>query len=234
MLSYVPEGSLAHRLDPRSKLAVQVAFAAAAYVHTTPRWLLGFTVVAGAILLASGTPPGRALAAFRFPIALLVAAPLLQGLTLGPPWFSVEEAWPSALAGYRVLLILLVGAAYVRTTPVRETRAAIAHLVPGRPGRFLGVGVGLVLRFLPLLLADLRRSRQAAWTRLGDRRPLHERMRIVGAAGLNRAFGRADALTLALQARCFSWNPTPAALRFRRVDAVGWAVALGLVVSVVV
>lgn len=234
MLSYVPGASFAHRLDPRSKLAVQVAFAAAAYVHTTPRWLLGFTVVAGAVLFASDTPPSRALAAFRFPIALLVAAPLLQGLTLGPPWFSVAEAWPSALAGYRVVLILLVTAAYVRTTPVRETRAAIAHLVPGRPGRFLGVGVGLVLRFLPLLLEDLRRTREAMRARLGGRRPLHERMGILAAAGLNRAFGRADALTLALQARCLSWNPTPPALRFRRVDAVGWVVAIGLVVSVLI
>jgi biotin transport system permease protein len=57
-------------------------------------------------------------------------------------------------------------------------------------------------------------------------------MRLVATAGLRRAFSRADRLSLALRARCLSWNPTLPALRFRAVDApvlllaaalAGWA-----------
>lgn len=228
MLSYEPGTSVAHRLDPRTKFAVQVTFAAAAFANTTPRGLVVLTAVVLGILVASKTRPLSTLAGFRLLLVLLAAAPLLEGLTVEPPWFSLAQARPSALAAYRVLLILLVSAVYVRTTPVRETRTAIERLVPGRVGRFLGLGTGLVLRFLPLLLADLRRSRDAARARLVERRPLHDRMRIVAAGGLRRAFARADGLALALRARCFAWNPTLPALRFGRPDAVGWLLVAGL------
>lgn len=234
MLSFEPGASVAHRLDPRTKLAVQFTFAAAAFAHTTPRGLVALTVVTVGILAASMTPPVGALAAFRFPIVLLAVAPILQGLTLGPPYFSLAEARPSALAAYRVVLILLVSAAYVRTTPVRQTRAAIEAVVPGRVGRFLGVGVGLVGRFLWLLRTDLRNSRDAVRARLGDGRPLHERLSVVAVAGLNRAFERADRLSLALRARCFAWNPTLPELRFTRLDVGGWLVVAGLAVAAVV
>ena len=229
MLTFEPGDSPAHRLDPRTKLAVQFAFATAAFAHTTPRGLAALTGVVAVVLVAADTSPVSSLYAFRLPLALLVAAPALEGLTLRAPYFSPAEAWPSALAAYRVVLVLLVSAAYVRTTPVRETRAAIERLVPGRAGRFLGVGTGLVLRFLPLLLADLHRGRDALRARLGERRPLHERMALLAGAGARRAFDRADALSLALRARCFAWNPTPPALRFGRLDVAGWLVAAALV-----
>lgn len=234
MLSYEPGASLAHRLDPRTKLAVQFGFAAAAFAHTTPRGLVALTAVTLVILAASGTRPVGALLTLRLPLVLLAAAPVLQGLTLGPPWFSIAEARPSALSAYRVVLILLVSAAYVRTTPVRETRAAIEAVVPGRAGRFLGIGVGLVGRFLWLLRADLQASRDAVRARLGNQRPLHERLQLVTVSGLNRAFERADRLSTALRARCFAWNPTLPDLRFSRLDVVGWLVAIGLTVAIVV
>jgi biotin transport system permease protein len=132
---------------------------------------------------------------------------------------------------------LLVSAAYVTTTPSRESRAAIQWLVPGRPGQFLGVGVGLVFRFLPVLRRDAARAREAMRARLGEARPLSERMRIVATTSLRRAFDRSDTLALALGARCFAWNPTLPRLALGRTDVpvlagcvalVGWAL-LGLI-----
>ncbi|WP_129114347.1 energy-coupling factor transporter transmembrane component T family protein [Halegenticoccus tardaugens] len=229
MLTYAPGETLAHRLDPRSKLLFQFAFAAAAFAHTNPRGLAALTALAGVVLLASGLPPTTALWEFRFALPFLVAAPLVEALTLGPPWFVPADAASPALASYRVLLVLLVSAAYVRTTPVRDSRAAIQRTVPGKPGQFLGVGVALVFRFLPALQADLARVREAMAARLGDERPLRERMWLVAAAGLNRAFGRADRLALALRARCFAWNPTLPELRFSRLDVP--AVALSAILA---
>ncbi|WP_101295241.1 energy-coupling factor transporter transmembrane component T family protein [Halegenticoccus soli] len=229
MLTYAPGDSLAHRLDPRSKLLFQLSFAWTAFAHTTPRGLATLTGVALGALLAAELSPRTALREFRFALPFLAAAPLLEALTLGPPWVVPGDAVPPALASYRVLLIFLVSAAYVRTTPVRDSRAAIQRLVPGKPGQFLGVGVALVFRFLPVLRADLARVREAMAARLGDERPLGERMRLVATAGLNRAFGRADRLALALRARCFAWNPTLPALRFSRLDAP--AVALSVIIA---
>ena len=231
MLTYEPDETLAHRLDPRSKLAFQVGFAIAAIARITPRALVVLTVVALLALAAARVPLRRALYAYRFALVVLAAAPLVSALTLGRPWLDLEAAIVPALASYRVLLILLVSAAYVRSTAVRDSRAAIQRTIPGKAGQLLGVGVGLVFRFLPVLFADLRTIREASAARLGDQRGPIDRAARVGTLGLSRAFARADRLSLALQARCFSWNPTLPALSFSRLDVPVLALALVLVVS---
>jgi biotin transport system permease protein len=231
MLSYAPGDSVAHRLDPRTKLLAQSGFAAAAFVHTTPRGLVAFTVVAGVFLAAGRLSPIAAIRGYRPALPFLAAAPVVSVVELRPWTVGIDPgaAVGPLLASYRVLLVLVVSAVYLHTTPVRESRAAIQRLVPGRPGRLLGVGVALVFRFFPLLRADLRRIREASATRLGGERSLRERMETVAGAGIRRALGRADRLALGLRARCFAWNPTLPELGFGRVDAVGLAVAVGLV-----
>ena len=228
MLSYEPGESLAHRLDPRAKLAVQGGFAAAAFAHTTPRGLAALTVVALCILFVARTHPGRALWEFRFVFPFLLAAPLLEGFARGA-WFVPGDAVAPTLAGYRAVLVLLVAAAYVRTTPVRDSRAAIQWTVPGRAGQFLGMGVAFVFRFLPVLQADVGRIRDAHRARLGTERSVPERMRLLVVAAFNRTFDRADRFAVALRARCFSWNPTLPELRFGPADVVAVGVAVAFV-----
>lgn len=231
MLSYAPGGSIAHRLDPRSKLAVQIGFAVAAFAYTTPRGLLVLSVLAACFLLVADTSPITAIYEFRWFLPFLIAGPLIEAATLGAPWFAVSQAVDPALASYRVLLIVLVSAAFVRTTSVRESRAAIQRLVPGRAGQFLGMGVALVFRFLPVLRGDLERTRDAVRARCGDKRPVTDRIRIVALAGIRRTFLRADRLTLALRARCFAWNPTLPTLRLTRLDVPAFALAALLLVA---
>jgi len=232
--SFVPDDSLAHRLDPRTKLLVQVAFAAAAYAYTTATGLALLTPLAVGCVRAAGGSVRETAWGYRWAAPVLLIAPILAGATVGAPWFRVDRAFTTGLASYRVALIILVAGAYVRSTPARESRAAIQHTVPGKPGAFLGIGVGLVFRFLPLLRRDLVTARAALRARGGERLPVRDRMRIVATAGLNRVFDRADRLALALNARCLAWNPTLPRLRFRNLDAVGFAVAGGLLAATVV
>lgn len=231
MLTYEPDETVAHRLDPRSKLAFQLGFAVAALASITPRALFALTALALLALVTARVPLRRAIYTYRFALVMLAAAPLVSALTLGAPWVDLEAAVDPALASYRVSLLLLVSAAYVRSTPIRASRAAIQRTVPGKPGQLLGVGVGLVFRFLPVLFADLRTIRQASAARLGDRRGPVDRATRLGSLGLSRAFARADRLSLALEARCFSWNPTLPALRFSWHDLLVLALALVLVLS---
>ncbi|MDG5758935.1 energy-coupling factor transporter transmembrane component T [Natronococcus sp. A-GB1] len=228
MLTYEPGETVVHDLDPRSKLAVQIGFAATALAHTAPRALLGFSVFTVAVLALARVPLLRTLYAYRFALVILAVGPLVAAATLGPPWIDLEAGLATALASYRVLLILLVSAAYVRTTPVRESRAAIQRTVPGKPGQLLGIGVALIFRFLPVVQSDLRTIRDAMAARLGTERSARERATTIGLLGLSRTFDRADRLSLALRARCFSWNPTLPALAFSQRDlpALGVAVAL--------
>jgi len=230
-MNYEPGGTVAHGLDPRTKIAFQAGFASAAFVHTTPRGLVAMTAVAAGVMVVSGTPPS-VVREFGPILPVLVGAPLVEGIVLGPPFFDPGAAAYPALASYRVLLLLVVGAAYVRTTSPRESRAAVQWLLPGRVGALLGVGVSVVLRFLPLLRADLAAIRTAIRARLGGRRSIVERVQLVGTAGLQRLFVRSDRLALALRARCFAYNPTLPPLALDRRDLVGLAAAavLGAVV----
>lgn len=228
VLAYEPGTSLGHRLDPRTKLAIQATFAAAAFVHSTPRGLAVLSVVALAGLAACRVRLRDVAREYVVVLPFLLAAPLLEGARLSAPWFDPSAATAPALASYRTVLLLALAAAYVRTTPAREASAAVAWLVPGRVGRFLGLGVGLLFRYVPLLQADVARLRTASRARLGDRRPVRERVRRLTIGSLNRALTRADRLALALRARCLAWNPTEPELRFGRVDGPALALALGL------
>lgn len=229
MLTYAAGETLAHRMDPRTKLAAQAAFAAAAFANTTPEGLVGLSAVVAGMFAGGRVSPRWALRELRYVLPFLVAAPVVTAVALGPPWVDLAAARVPGLAAARTLLVLLVAAAYVRTTPVRDTRAAIQRHVPGRPGQFLGAGTAIVLRYLALLEGDLRGLRDAMRARLAEERPLRDRVRLVAVGGLNRSFERSDRLALALRARCFAWNPTLPALRFGRVDLPGWLLVVGLV-----
>ncbi|MCU4973029.1 energy-coupling factor transporter transmembrane protein EcfT [Halobacteria archaeon AArc-m2/3/4] len=234
MLTYEPDDTLAHRLDPRSKLAVQIGFAIAALAHTTPAGLVASTLLAGAILVTTRVPLWRTLWAYRFALVVLAAGPLVTMVSLGSPWVEPSDGVGPALASYRALLVLLVSAAYVRSTPIRDSRAAIQRTIPGKPGRLLSTGVALVFRFLPVLQRDLRTIRDAMAARLGTERSALERASTIGILGLSRAFTRADRLALAMQARCFSWNPTLPHLSFSRLDVPAFVLASALVLSLLV
>lgn len=217
--------TLLGRLDPRTKLALQAAVAVAAFRHTSPRGLAALTVLVAVAVALAGTSPVALLRPYVFVAPFLLLGPAFAAAELGPPWIDLAAAVDPALASYRTVLLLLVGAVYVRTTPVRESEAAIQRLVPGRLGRLLGVALGLVLRFLPLVRREVRRTRDAMRTRLGDERPLRERMRLLVTTSLASTFRRADRLADALRVRCLAWNPTLSRLRFARRDVPGLLLA---------
>jgi len=227
-LAYRPGDGVLHALDPRAKLALQTAFALVAFAHTTPLGLALLTPLAVLAPYLADASPRAALGEFRFVLPFLVAGPVVAALTLGPPWIRPEAAVSAALASYRVVLVLLVAAAYVYSTPTRDSRAAVRWLLPGRVGQATGVGVALVFRFLPVLQSDIAGRRDAVNARLGSERPLRERIRLVAVGGLARALDRADRLAVALRARCFAWNPTPPPLAYRSRDWLATGAALAL------
>ena len=231
MVQYRPADTLAHRFDPRAKLLVQAAFAVAVFLRSDPAWLLGFAALAGLALAIARCSPLAVLWRFRFPLALLALAPVVASLSFRPPGLTPAAAVEPTLAGSRVVLVLFVSAAYTRTTALRESRAAIQRLVPGRTGVLLGVGVELTIRLLPVLERDFRRLRDAEAARLGDRRSTVARIRTLGVGGVERALARADRLAVALRARCFAWNPTLPALSFARRDVPLLLLAAALLAS---
>lgn len=228
MLRYEPADTPVNRLDPRAKLAFQVGFVVAAFAHTTPTGLVVLTAITLGTLALARLSPLTALWETRIFLVFLVFAPAFETVRFGPPWVEPAAAIDPAMASYRVLLIVFVGLAYVRATPVRESRAALQWFVPGRPGQLLGMGVSFVFRFVPLLQDEIVRIRRAQAARLGTERSARDRIRFLLVRTLISAFASADRFSLALQARCFAWNPTLPELRFRGADWTTLGVASAL------
>jgi biotin transport system permease protein len=231
MLRYTPGETPAHRPDPRPKLAFQGGFALAAFAYTTITWLLGMTACGLVVLLGSGVSIRRTLRAYWFVLLFLALGPVIAALTLGPPWVDIDRGVRSARAVSRVVPVLFVSGAYIHSTPVRDTRAAVQRTIPGRPGRLLGVGMALTVRSLVLVRDDLSQIRAAVLARGGANRPLHDRMRRIATLSVGRAFGRTDRLSAALQARAFAWNPTLPRLTFSWIDYPVVVLSLGLAVT---
>ncbi|PSQ48778.1 cobalt ABC transporter permease [Halobacteriales archaeon SW_7_65_23] len=231
MLTYTPGETLAHRLDPRGKLAVQFAFAIAVFAGPAVPWLPAMLALAVGCLLLAGLSVWQALRAYWVVLLVLLLGPVLGAVTLGPPWIQPERGLDSLRSVVRVVPVLFVSAAFVHSTPVRETRAAIQRTVPGRFGQLLGVGVALTFRFIPVVREDLRRIREATLARGGERRPLRDRVGRITTLALARSMNRADRLSVALQARCFAWNPTLPRLSFAPIDYAVLALAAGLALS---
>jgi len=231
MLTYRPGETIAHRLDARAKLACQFGFALAAFAAPTPRRLLALAVVTALALFAGRLSPLSVVRSYWFVLVILLLSPLSAVLSVSQPWLDPSRAVAPLLAVSRVVLVLVVGAVYVRTTPVRESRAVIQRYVPGRLGQSLGVGVALTFRFLPVLRRDLRLVRDAVRARGGERRSVVDRARRIAVVGLARALDRSDRLAVALRARCFAWNPTPPEMAFDSRDYPVLALALLLALS---
>jgi biotin transport system permease protein len=231
MIAYEPDDRLAHRLDPRSKLAFQVGFAVAAVTHVSAAGLLASLGLGLLALRAAGLSPMRVVRTYWMLLAILAIGPLGAGLRVGIPPFAVDPVVASARSVARVVPILLVSGAYTRSTPVRDTRAAIQRTIPGRPGVLLGVGVGLTVRFVPLVRTDVTRLRKAMAARGGDRRSVRERAGRIAVRSVERVLARASALSLALRARCFAYTPTLPALEFGLADVPVLAISILLVAS---
>ena len=229
MLTYTPGSTLVHRLDPRTKLAFQFAFALVAFTASTAPQLLGLFVVGLGCLRLASVSVRTVLRAYWVVILILALGPVVAAVTLGPPWLRLAPALISLRSVARIIPILFVSAAFIHSTPIRETRAAIQRTIPGRPGQLLGVGVALTFRYVPVLRADLRTVRDAIRARNGDTRPLWERSQRLTVLLVARALRRSDQLAVALQARCFAWNPTLPQLQFRRLDMPVWLLSIGFV-----
>ncbi|MFB6074593.1 MAG: energy-coupling factor transporter transmembrane protein EcfT [Haloarculaceae archaeon] len=231
MVTYAPGATFAHRLDPRSKIAFQIGVAVAAVARPTPPRLAALTLLGLAALAVARLSIRRVLWDYRFLLLLLAFGPALAAVVPGSPWVRPARAVEAARSAARVVPVLLVSAAFVHTTPARETRAAVQRHVPGRAGQLLGVGVGLTVRLLPVVRADVARAREAISARGGQRRSLRDRAGRLVALSVARALDRSDRLALALRARCFAWNPTLPALAFARRDYPVLAAALALALS---
>jgi len=254
---YVPVESPVHRLDPRTKILAALALVAGTFAIGTFAGLAVLTVFLAAAIAAGRIAPGYVVRGLRpvfWLLAIAVALQVLFGEGGGHPVFrrgplvvTRENLLLGAFYGYRVVLLVVATTLMMFTTsPVELTDGMERLLRPfrraGVPAHELALMMTIALRFIPTLLEETEKIMKAQMARGAEfsQGSLVRRARalvpllvplFVG------AFRRADALALAMEARCYRGGEHRTRMRqleMRRADyvalavvAVAIAVALG-------
>lgn len=227
--SFQPGTSLLHRLDVRFKLLFLILISlislgggfkglgilsglvAALTVHCRlplksglkelRLFLILLLLVLGARML---TTPGTAL------IEIKSIAVTRQGLISG------------VLICWRLVVIAFLGFLFIFTTRSAGIKAAVQWFlkpVVFIPRKRIAMMMGLIARFIPVILNQARETVEAQRARCIENRknPFYRLIRL-GVPLIRRTFEQADRLIVAMEARCYSENRTDPALSTTPID----------------
>lgn len=237
-IGFRPGQSLLHRLDPRTKQALLVG------ISVTSLWgnlafLTLFTAVMMVSVSAAGLRIRRLIREIRYFLFFLCAVFGVRTITFNGGWtptFSAEIAGEAMIVCWRLLLVVFMGVLLMATTRTADIRAALVWYLKPIPlvnEKMAATMVGLVVRFLPVILFQGAEIADAQLARGIERRknPLIRLMRFTIPL-FRRVFLSADELVMAMQARCYSEHRTLSDLSFTWRD--GMAMGAGFLISLTV
>ncbi|MDR0841336.1 MAG: energy-coupling factor transporter transmembrane protein EcfT [Christensenellaceae bacterium] len=253
---YFPGNSPIHRLDPRTKLLLMMAFIAVAFsVQNMWLFLPLAAFVVGVTLLAQvplsyvyrSLKPLKWILIFMFVINLLVTpggAPLWDWRIIHITTGGVRQAFYFALR----LILLVSGTSLMTltTTPIALTDGLERLLLPLSklkfPAHELAMMMTIALRFIPTLLEEADKIMKAQLSRGAD----FETGSLVRRAKAMvpilvplfvSAFHRADELAMAMESRCYHGGEGRTrmhVLRFSVGDGLAAAVMLALAALIII
>ena len=233
---YAQGSSIVHRLDARGKGLALIAylFVLISFHRYAVSVLAPLAIGPLAMLVLSGVPLGFA---FR---RVLVLSPFIMMLCLLSPWYDrsvhlvAVGPWRGVLAGgwltaadvaIKFALGVLALTAVVSATPFALLLEAMRKL--GMP-RLLVMQLGLLYRYLFVLVDEAMRIRRARDFRGGGLAPVSRRLAAVGGIVgqlFVRALDRSERIHVAMEARGFDGQThSLSRLRGRAADAVFLAV----------
>jgi biotin transport system permease protein len=236
-LGYIPGDSFLHRLDPRTKLALLALVSVVSMQGKFPL-LLALTALLGAAFADMRVSMRGVCGAIRYFLYLLGGIFIVRLFGEGSGWLpqlDISTAGPAALFCWRLLIVVLGGAALIIATSTAALRGALVWLlapVPFVNGVRAAAMLALLVRFLPLILDEAAQTGEALKSRNIEQRrnPFIRPIYFTGVL-FRRVFARADELSDALQSRCFSDNRTPPPSRFGIADGM---VIVSSVISMVI
>lgn len=256
MGQYYPVDSLVHRLDPRVKIVLTIAFIVAVFmVHS----LVGYAVVLGFVylvaqlsnvpfkMLTKGLKPLRFILILTFLLNLFFTG---DGNTLLQLWFiRITDAGLSQAVHYSLrLMFLVVGTSLLTltTSPIMLSDGIELLLSPLKrfhfPAHELGMMMSIALRFIPTLLEETDKIQKAQMARGADFESGNLLQRAKAMVPLLvplfvSAFRRAGDLAMAMEARCYHGGENRTRLRVLKItknDYLACAAMAGLILLIVV
>jgi energy-coupling factor transporter transmembrane protein EcfT len=237
-IGFTPGQSVFHRLDPRTKQALLMGLSMMSLLGGMV-FLLSFTAAMTASLYVAGIRLSRLIAEMRYFLVFLFFVFGIRSVTFADGWMpsiSLDQAGASLVVCWRLLLVVSMGVLLMATTRTADIRAALVWFlkpVPFVDERMAATMVGLVVRFLPVILLQAAEISDAQRARGIERRrnPVVRLMRFTIPL-FRRVFLSADELAVAMQARCYNEHRTLRELAFTRHD--GRVVGVGLLLCLTV
>jgi energy-coupling factor transporter transmembrane protein EcfT len=154
---------------------------------------------------------------------------------LGPVAVTREGLREGTLVCLRLVLVFIVGAAFIATTRSSEIKAGVQWFlkpVPWVPAERVATMLSLVARFMPVILEQAAKTSDAQRARAGEnRRNPIRRLTALGIPLMRRTFETADNLAVAMEARCYSETRTDPDLTTGHRDWVFFGAAVALILT---
>jgi biotin transport system permease protein len=234
---FLPGGSVLHRLDPRFKLSGMIMLSLTGF-SAGAAGLLVLTLLLMIFFRHARIPIGAALKEIRYFAAVLAMVFIARAfstpgetlLDLRIASITASGLSEGALICWRLFFVVLLGLVFTATTRANRLIAATEWFlrpIPFLPAKRTAVMIGLIMRFIPVILQEMRKTSDAGKARGIENRknPLYRITRLAAPAIL-RTFETADHLVAAMEARCFSENRVFSPLKASRADWLSfWSIA---------
>lgn len=213
--------SILHRLDPRFKI-VFLALISLSTLNAGGVGLLVLTVLFVMLAVDIRLPVSKIAFELRYFGIFLFVVFITRCLTEpGDPLFTYkfmtvtqQGLVEGSFAAWRLALVILMGLLFSVSTRPKEIRTAVEILfgpIPFLPEKRIAVMIGLIVRFIPVILHLTREMSEAQQARAIEQRknPIYRASHLVLPV-MRRIVDRADRLACAMESRCFDENrPTP-------------------------
>jgi len=237
-IGFNPGQSLLHRLDPRTKQALMLGLSVVS-VWGGVSFLSIVSITLAVLFRSAHLKLFQLIREIRYFLFFLLFVFIVRTVTLDDDWMPVISTAAAAeglLVCWRLLVVVLMGILLMATTRIAHIRAALVWFmkpVPFVDEKMLATMVGLVVRFLPVILTHASEISDAQRAR-GIEMRKNPLLRLVkfSIPLFRRVFWGADELSVAMQARCYSEARTLPELSFSRWD--GWAMGSGVLLCLAV
>ena len=247
---YFPGNTIFHRMDPRTKILLTVAYIAALFLCTNvPAYLLAIAVLAGAVAVSKVGV--KAIVRGMRPVLVIVIITGVLNLFYTPGqeiWrlgflrITVEGIWSAVFMLLRIMLLITCTFLLTYTTsPILLTDGLEKLLSPLKalhvPVHELAMMMSIALRFIPTLIEETDKIMSAQKARGADFESgnLVQRARALVPPLVPlfiSNFRRADELAVAMECRCYHGGEGRTRLRQLRFQSFDW-IALVLAVLLI-
>ncbi|MBN1931388.1 MAG: energy-coupling factor transporter transmembrane protein EcfT [Desulfobacterales bacterium] len=242
--SYHPGRSFLHLLDVRFKIIFLILISLTG-MQADPPALCLLTFLFLCLIKSSRLSLISILKELRYFLVLLFFVLIARALsTPGTPVFefkllsiSRQGLYDGILICWRLALVVLLGLIFVSTTRPSEIRTAVAWFLkpfPFIPGKKVATMIGLIMRFVPVILAQAKETSDAQRARGIENRknPIYRLVKLAVPL-IFKTFQNANNLAVAMEARCYSENRTDPDLSSKKNDWIAFFFVICLCILVV-